>query len=349
MSFSKRFRIFALVALAALAMGPPDSHGAKKPKPKFQIKFATLAPQGSTWMKTMHAIDDEVRSRTEKRLGFKFYPGGVQGDEKDVLRKIRNGQLHGGGFSGYGIGSIVSDVRVQELPFMFESLDELDYLRERLDDRFHQMFEEQGYLQLGWADVGFIYIFSKNPIRTPDDLQAARMWVWAGDPLAELFFKAFKISPIPLAAPDVLTSLQTGIINAVYNSTLACMALQWFTRIDYMTDVPITHGLGAALIATKALKKVDPADVQVLLEVSLPLLRQLTEQTRVQNQEAIEEMNKEGVQLLTVTDAVHAEFFADGRRAWDDGVGKVYSQELLDQVKEILAEYRAGRASTGDP
>jgi len=348
MNFSRNTMtaLIPLLCVTVLVCLPAASLGAKKPKPDFQIKFATLAPEGSTWMKTMHAIDDEVRQRTENRLGFKFYPGGVQGDEKDVLRKIRNGQLHGGGFSGFGIGSIVSEARVQELPFMFESLAELDYVRENIDDRLFAMFEENGYLNLGWADVGFIYIFAKNPIRTTEDLTAAKMWIWAGDPLAELFFKAFELSPIPLAAPDVLTSLQTGIVDAVYSSTLACVALQWFTRIDYMTDVPITHGLGAALVATEALQKVAPGDIQILLEVARPQLRRLTEKTRTQNQEAIAEMAKEGVQVVNVDPATRAEFFQTGREAWTDGVGKLYSQEILDLVIDLLAEYRSGNVNS---
>jgi TRAP-type C4-dicarboxylate transport system substrate-binding protein len=347
MSFSRHLSFAALTVGLVLLMAPQMADAAKRPKPKFQIKFATLAPEGSTWMKKIEAIDDEVRRRTDNRLGFKFYPGGVQGDEKEVLRKIRNGQLHGGGFSGFGLGSLVPEVRVQELPFMFESLDELDYLREQTNEYFWELFKDKGYLNLGWADVGFVYIYSKKPIQNPAELNAAKMWVWAGDPLAELFFKAFEISPIPLAAPDVLTSLQTGIIDAVYNSPLGCMALQWFTRIDYMTDIPISHSLGAALISMKALKKVDPADVAILLEVSRPLLRELTEKTRIQNQEAIGEIQKENVQLLSVDEDVRAEFFASGREAWGDGVGQLYSQELLDRVKGILADYRAGRTEVG--
>ena len=174
-------RIIMLVALATMLLGllAPEADAARTPKPKFQIKFATLAPEGSTWMKPMHAIDDELRLRTDMRLGFKFYPGGVQGDEKDVLRKIRNGQLHGGGFTGNGIGSLVSDVRVLELPFMFENHEELDHLRAATDEHFFQLFDEAGYLNLGWVDVGFIYLFSKNPLRSPEDLGSTKLWGWA--------------------------------------------------------------------------------------------------------------------------------------------------------------------------
>ncbi len=343
-------RALLLAAAAALFVAclAPVAGAARKPKPKFQIKFATLAPEGSTWMKTMHAIDDEVRARTENRLGFKFYPGGVQGDEKDVLRKIRSGQLHGGGFTGNGLGSIVPDVRVMELPFLFRDLDEVDHVRTATDVHFNALFEEAGWVNLGWVDVGLIYLFSQDPLRTPEDLQSSRLWVWAGDPLAEIFFKAFDISPIPLAAPDVLTSLQTGIIDAVYNSTLGCIALQWFTRVSHMTDVPITHSIGAAMISRKALRKVDPADVSVLAEVAGPLLHELTEETRRQNEEAVADITAEGVVVIPVTDSVRRDFFERGRGAWSDGVGKIYPQEILDRIRNILAEYRVADASSGE-
>ncbi len=341
MTSFKNFHLQVLLLGLILLLVTGAADAAKKPKPKFQIKFATLAPEGSTWMKSMRKMDDEVRARTENRLGFKFYPGGVQGDEKDVLRKIRIGQLHGGGFTGYGLGAVASDVRVLEMPFMFRDLNELDFVRDGINAQLDQVFDEGGYLNLGWVDVGFIYIFSKKPIATPQELSKARMWIWAGDPLAELFFKAFGISPIPLAAPDVLTSLQTGVIDSAYSSTLGCIALQWFTRISYMTDVPITHGLGAALISKKAMRKVSAEDLSILQEVAGPILRDLTEQTRVQNQEAIQEMKKEGVQVVVVSEEVQGQFFDTGRGAWDDGAGKLYSAELLEKVKGLLAEYRA--------
>lgn len=342
MTFFSLRRSFSTLLLGAfILMSALPADAARKPKAKFMIKIATLAPEGSTWMKAMHQMDDEVRSRTDNRVGFQFYPGGVQGDEKDVLRKIRNGQLHGGGFTGFGLGAVASEVRVLEMPFMYQDLAELDYVRGKIDGELDQIFDNNGYWNLGWVDVGFIYIFSKQPIATPEELAEARMWVWAGDPLAELFFKAFGISPIPLSAPDVLTSLQTGVINSAYSSPLGCIALQWFTRVSYMTNVPITHGMGALLVSKKALGKVSEDDLATLREVARPILRELTEQTRVQNGEAIEEMKKEGVQVVEVSDEVHRQFFDTGRTAWNDGIGELYSAELLEQVKALLAEYRS--------
>jgi len=326
------------VLAAALAVPGADARAGKRPDT--QIKFATLAPDGSTWMKTMRAIDDEVRRLTEGRLGFKFYPGGVQGDEKDVLRKVRIGQLHGGGFTGNGLGSIVSETRILELPFLFQDLAELDQVRTALAEYFDRAFDAEGYVLLGWTDVGFIYLFSKEPIYGPEDMNRQKMWVWSGDPLADMFFKAFDISPIPISAPDVLTALQTGVIEAVYSSPLACVALQWYTRVRYMTDVPVTHGLGAAVITKKALAGVSDADIQILRDVAAPQLRRLSEKTREQNVEAVAEIQKEGVEIVSVEKAVRDDFFERGRAAWSDGVGTLYSQELLDRVRALLAEYR---------
>jgi len=329
----------ALPMLLPMLM-PVSATAAKKDTPKLYIKFATLAPEGSSWMKTMHALDKELREKTENRIGFKFYTGGVQGDEKEVLRKMRIGQLHAGGFTGFGLGAIAPEVRVLELPFLFENHAEIDYVRTKMDSIFAGFFEDKDFVLLGWADVGFIYVFSNTPVRSPSDLQSVKMWIWSGDPLAELFFKAFDISPIPLSAPDVLTSLQTGIVDAVYSSPLACVALQWFTRVKYMTDVPITHGIGAVLISKRTLDKASAADILILKELSRRYLNALNEKTRTQNIEAVESMKKEGVEVLEVDEGVRGEFFTTGRGAWKDGIGELYSRELLDQVLANLRDYR---------
>jgi TRAP-type C4-dicarboxylate transport system substrate-binding protein len=341
MTFS---RVLASVLVAALAAAPA-ARAQKQDKAATEIKVATLAPDGSTWMKTMRAIDAEVRKATANRVGFKFFPGGVQGDEKDVIRKMRNGQIHGAAFTGFGLGSIVPEVRVLELPFMFDSLDELDHVRAQTGDYYDRAFDEKGYEVLGWTDVGFVYLFTRTPVRTPADMPGAKWWIWSGDQLAEIFFKAFKITPIPLAAPDVLTSLQTGVIDAVYSSPLACVALQWFTRVKYMSDLPVTHGISAVVVSKKTLAGVSEADMAAIKDISRRHLAELTAKTRVQNEEAIAEIKKEGVQVVAVDAATRREFVDRGRAAWGDGVGTLYSQELLDRVKGILAEYRKTRGA----
>lgn len=331
--------------LAVLALTALPASAQKAAKAQNEIKLATLAPEGSTWMKAMHKIDDDVRARTSNRVGFKFFPGGVQGDEKDVIRKIRNGQVHGAGFTGFGLGSIVPETRVLELPFMFDNLDELDHVRTQTTAYYEKAFDEKGYALIGWTDVGFVYLFSRAPVRAPADMPAAKWWIWSGDQLAEIFFKAFKIAPIPLAAPDVLTSLQTGVVDAVYSSPLACVALQWYSRVKYMTDMPITYGISAVVVSKKSLAGVSDADLAIVKEVAQKHLVDLTAKTRVQNNEAIGEIKKEGVQVVTVEAAARKEFIERGRAAWSAGVGTLYSQELLDRVKTLLADYRAAHTS----
>ena len=341
MTFSRS--LLCCLALVAIAARPAP---AQKPgKAQVEVKFATLAPEGSTWMKTMHKIDDDVRAKTQNRVGFKFFPGGVQGDEKDVIRKIRNGQVHGAGFTGFGLGSIVPEVRVLELPFMFDNLDELDHVRAQTNDYFEKSFQEKGYTLLGWTDVGFVYLFTRTPVRSPADMQTPKWWIWSGDQLAEIFFRAFKIAPIPLAAPDVLTSLQTGVVDAVYSSPLACVALQWYSRVKFMSDIPVTHGISAVLVSKKSLAGVSAADLTLINEISHQHLAELTARTRVQNNEAIGEIKKEGVQVVAVDPAARKEFTERGRAAWSDGVGTLYSQDLLDRMKKLLADYRASHTA----
>jgi TRAP-type C4-dicarboxylate transport system substrate-binding protein len=336
--------LLAVVALLAVTAAPVFAQ-APKPKAAVEIKIATLAPEGSTWMKTMHKIDDDVRAKTENRVGFKFFPGGVQGDEKDVIRKMRNGQVHGAAFTGFGLGSIVPEVRVLELPFMFDNLDELDYVRAQTNDYYTKAFDDKGYALLGWTDVGFVYLFTKNPVKAPADMAAQKWWIWSGDPLAEIFFKAFKIAPIPLAAPDVLTSLQTGVVDAVYSSPLACVALQWYSKVKYMSDVPVTHAISAVLVSKKALAGVSAADLAAIDDIAHKNLADLTAKTRVQNNEAIEEIKKEGVQVVPVDAAARKEFTDRGRAAWSEGVGTLYTQDLLDRVKKMLVDFRASHGT----
>jgi len=194
-------------------------------------------------MKVMHAIDDDVRAATENRIGFKFYPGAVQGDEKDVLRKIRNGQLHGGGFSGFGLGAVAPEYRVMELRSCSgTSRKSITPAPSSTRSSPTRSSRRASSFWLGRRRF-------RVPVLQRSDHDARRAAAGqdvdvVGDTLAEIFFKAFAVSPIPLALPDVLTSLQMGVIDAVYSSPLACVALQWFTRVKYMSNVPITYGFG---------------------------------------------------------------------------------------------------------
>jgi TRAP-type C4-dicarboxylate transport system substrate-binding protein len=310
-----------------------------------QIKFATVAPEGSTYLTVLREYTDEVTKLTDGKVKFKIYPSQIQGDEKDVLRKIKFGQLHSAGFTGVGLGEIVPEIRIMELPMLFRSYDEVDYIKSLLYDDFAKKFEEQGFIILGWADVGFAYVFAQKPILSLEDLRGTKMWMWEGDPVAEATFNALKVSAIPLSLTDVLTSLQTNLIEAVYVPPLPCVSLQWHTRIKTMMNVPLANVTGAVLISKKMFDKLAPEHQKILLEKGREHMTRLVEMGRKDNQKAIEIMQKNGVEIVEVPKENLAEFYSAAKAAGQALVGKLYSQELLDRVVTALENYRKEKAA----
>jgi len=308
------------------------------------IKFATLAPEGSTWMKAMRAFTNEVSSKTAGRVKFKIYAGGVSGDEKDVVRKIRLGQLQAGGFTGVGIGEIAPEARLLDTPFLFKNAAEIDLVYKTFDADFRKYFESRGYVLLGWAEVGNVNVFSNTPVTRPEDLRSLKIWLWEGDPIAEAMFAAMKIKPIPLSVVDVMPSLQTGMLNAVYGSPLSVIALQWFTRMKYVLSLPITNASGAAVISKKAFDALSKEDQKTMLELGARHFRALTLQSRKDNEASVGILK---AKKLVFTDpagpAVVAEFEKAGEEARLSLVGKLYPKELLDRVEAALKAFRAGK------
>ncbi|HTY36125.1 MAG TPA: TRAP transporter substrate-binding protein DctP [Bacteroidota bacterium] len=310
---------------------------------QYTIKFATIAPEGSTWMNVMKEYDAAIRKESGGRMGFKIYATGVQGDEKTVLRKIRVGQLHSGGFTGVGMGEIAPKVRILDSPFLVRSDDEMDMLYKEFGSDFEQAFEEGGYVLLGWAEVGFVHVFTSSPIRKRDDLKGIKMWTWEGDPIAETAFRTLGINPIPLSVTDVNTSLQTGLIDAFYTTPYAAIALQWYTRVKYMIDVPLADASGAVLISKKYYDQL-PKDLQeILLRNGRSYISKLTQMSRKDNKDALVELTKRGITILPANDKDVLEYVDVGNRSRRALVGKLYSEDFLNKVEKAVAEYRKTR------
>ena len=333
MNFSKTAAVF----MTALALALPL-------RAETMVKFASLAPDGSTWMKAMRQFTDETTAKTAGRVKFKIYPGGVSGDEKDVVRKIRLGQLQAGGFTGVGIGEVAPEARILDTPFLFKNAKEIDYVYKTMDADFRKIFESRGYVLLGWAEVGNVNIFTNTPITKPEDMRNVKMWIWEGDPIAEATFAAINIKPIPLSITDVMSSLQTGMINGVYGSPLSVIALQWFARMKYVFALPLTNASGAVLISKKVFDTLTPADQKTMLTLGDKHFRALTLQSRKENEQSIGILKKKG---LTFTEpanpAVVTELEKSGEEARQALVGKLYSKELLDKVENALKAFRAAK------
>jgi TRAP-type C4-dicarboxylate transport system substrate-binding protein len=309
---------------------------------QYTIKFATIAPEGSTWMNVLKEYDAAVRKESGGRLGFKIYAGGVQGEDKDVLRKMRLNQLHSAGLTGFGLGEIASKVRILDSPFLFQNYDEVDHVYAAFAEEFDKAFRNNGYVLLGWAEVGWVYVLTNTPVRTLADMNGVKMWMWEGDKVAEATFNALGISPIPLSVIEVLTSLQTGLINGAYTSPLAALVLQWHTRIKYMMNLPLADASGAVVMTKKKFDEL-PADLQeILLRNGKKYMRELTLKSRKENADAITTMKKAGIQLIDVnSQKTIQEYVAAGKKARQSLVGVLYDQDFLNRVEKTVADFRA--------
>jgi TRAP-type C4-dicarboxylate transport system substrate-binding protein len=277
----------------------------------YTLKFATLLPTGTSWTKTLDNWVKEIEIKSQGRLKFKVYPGGVMGDEPDVLRKIRKGQLHGGLFSGYGIGRIYSPARILELPFLFKNADESDYVRKQLMPDIEAGFRESGFELLGWPEVGFIHFFSKHKIQSLDDMRNSRIWLWQGDPLGEALFKAANIKPVPLSIIDVYSQLSAkhGSIDTVYMSTFGAIALQWYSKVKYASHISVTNAIGAVVVSSKFYNKL-PKDLQQLLKTTGKTASDsIREQTRLENIKSKQLLIDNGIEFVWDWDTVNMDEF----------------------------------------
>lgn len=301
-----------------------------------ELKISTLAPEGTTMYNGLHETARQIKERTGGRVTVKIYAGGIQGDEKDVVRKIRYGQLDGAALTGVGLGLIDPQIRVLELPFLFRNTADVDRVYSQLDDYFKQQFAAKGFQLLGWAEVGFVKLFSNKPIRNKKDLEGMKMWMWEGDPLAEAMYRAMQVTPIPLAITDVLTSLQTHLIDAAYAPELGAIAFQWHTKTKYMTDVNLVNGTGGIVLSKKAWAKLAPADRNTIQQIIKSEAKKLVQQTRQDNLKSKEAIQSFGIQVVELEPKALEELMVIGQQVRTELTGRLYSQELLNRVLGIL-------------
>lgn len=197
--------------------------GAEK---SFLIKMATLAPEGSSWMKTFNTLNTEVMKKTENKVQFRIYPGGVLGDEMDMLRKLKIGQIQGVALTSGGLSTLFKEMDVLQVPFLFQTYEEVDTVLKKMDSFFRKGFEDNGYVFLGWSEAGFIYLMSTLPISSVADLKKAKVWIWEESPMSKAIFDEAGVKAIPLTVPDVLVGLQTGLVDVVYAPPARAISLQ---------------------------------------------------------------------------------------------------------------------------
>jgi TRAP-type C4-dicarboxylate transport system substrate-binding protein len=323
-----RIRLCAF-ALAILAVSVPG-HAATV------FKIATLAPEGTAWMREMRAAGDAIKAKTEGRVEFKYYPGGVMGNDATVLRKIRVGQLQGGGFTGSELASVYPDVMIYGLPFLFRNQAEVDAVRARMDPLISAGLADKGLIAAGITGGGFAYLLSTKPIRGREDLIQSKPWVPQGDVISEVTYAAAGVNPVPLSIADVYTGLQTGLVDTVANTPSGTLAFQWHTRVRHLVDMPIAYIVGVLALDKRTFDRLDPADqAAVMAEVGAGLQR-LDDQTVKDNENASEALRKEGI-----------EFFKPNAEelAYWQSVGETAAKELMDRGTFSKVNYDAMMAA----
>ena len=309
-------------------------------QPNHLLKIATLAPAGSSWAKVLRTIDADVRRETGSNVGFKIYPGGVQGEEKVILRKMRIGQLHGANFGGLGISQTFPDVLALEMPFLFDSYAEIDYVLEKMDAFYRQGYEERGYVFLGWVDIGFVHILSQQPVATVADMRTQKVWQLPDEPITSVLFRIAGVTSVPLNIPDVLLGLQTNLIDVVYASPSVTIILQWFTRAKYVTQLPINYTLGALLLDKRIFDKIPAADRERIHRIAQQHLAALGQHNRRENDEAMAVLQANGLSLVEVSPNDVETFKGLVASAEAELVGRAFSRAAHEQIARHLQEFR---------
>jgi len=331
-------KTLGLILLAFLFLIPP-ANGMEK---SVVIKLGTLAPEGSSWMKTLNTLNIEVMKKTENKVQFRIYPGGVLGDEMDMLRKMKIGQIQGAALSSGGLSALFKEIDVLQIPFLFQKYEEVDTILKKMDSFFRKGFEDNGYILLGWSEGGFIYLMSNTPISSVADLKKVKVWTWEESPMAKAIFDEAGVSAIPLSVPDVLVGLQTGLVDVIYAPPTVAISLQWFTKVKYMTDVPLAYLAGGIVVNKDTFKRIPPAFQNILIESCQRHLDQLKIVTRNENREAIKVMMKHGVKIVTPSGDQVEEYKRLSSKAMGHISGQTFSKKMFDEVTSFLENYRRG-------
>lgn len=304
-------------------------------------KIATLSPDGSSWMQALRAGAEEIKQRTDGRVKFKFYPGGIMGDDKAVLRKMRVGQLHGAAFTNGSLNHYYPDVQIYNLVLTFRTLQEVDYVRNEMDSLIVQGLEENGLVTFGISEIGFAYLLSKQPINSVAELRKTKVWIPEGNNVAAQAVEAFSVTPIPLPIRDVLVALQTGMIDTVAGSPTGAIALQWHSQVKYLTQLPLSYIYGVLAIDEKYFARLTAADSQVVREVMGKVSKKLDKLNREDNVAATEAIHNQGVTFLMPSEAAIDELKnligPANQRLIETGK---LSQPMVARVEQLLKEYR---------
>ncbi len=310
------------------------------------LKLATIAPEGSSWMKQMREGAKKILERTDGRVTVKLYGGGVQGTARQVQRKMRTGQLHGGAFTPGEIAAFQKDADIYSLPMLFRNIEEVRFVRESLDQEMFNRLEQAGYVSFGFAGGGFAYFMSTEPLRTLEDFRGRKVWTPEGDKLAFAALEELGIAPISMPITDVLTGLQTDLLDSVAVSPAGALVFQWHTRLKYITDLPVVYLYAGLIIDKKPFSRLSEPDQAIVREEFESVYDTFEAQGYQENQEALEALLGAGLERVQPE--------PDQVPLWRNSVLQSHSKQarigeldadLYQRLTGLLNEFRSESAS----
>jgi TRAP-type C4-dicarboxylate transport system substrate-binding protein len=329
---SRRLELLALLLLLGSAFAPPAS------AQEVRIKLGTLAPVGSTWHTLLLEMGETWKQVSDGKVQLKIYAGGTQGNEGEMIRKMSIGQLQAAAITAVGMRVITPEPQAEDAPGLIESYEEYDYVHERMRADLEAAVAKKGYVVLNWGEVGFVHLFSTEPYRTPADFSKGKVFSWEGDPASEAAWKAAGLRPVVLSSTDMITSLQTKMIDIVADPPLYAYTAHIFERANHMLDLKWGFLTGATVVRREAWEKV-PADLRAkLLAIAQETGAKVVQDVRKQNEEALEQMKKKGLQVIAGDPALWKPAFD---RAETVIRTRVVGAATYDKVRKLRDEYRA--------
>jgi TRAP-type C4-dicarboxylate transport system substrate-binding protein len=322
------------LALAALAPAPARAQAQI-------VKLATLVPEGSVWDKSMRDMGAQWAASTQNRVSLRVYPGGVAGDEPDLVRKMRIGQLQAAAVTTAGLANIDPAFNVFNIPMFFTSYPELYATLDKLTPVLKQRLEAKGFVLLAWGHGGWVFFFTKQPVNSVEGLRRTKMFVWAGDDQMVALWKQFGFQPVPLAATDIMTGLQTGMIDSYATTPLLGLSLQWYRQTPNLVGVGLAPLVGGLVITKSAWAKIAPGDQVRILAACQKLEQRLEVEVPRQDTTAVAEMQKRGLKLNVISGANAAQFRATAEQFAGGMKGIRVPPEILDLARRERDAFRA--------
>lgn len=309
------------------------------------IKLGTLAPPGSPWHDVLREMGDKWQKISRGKVEVRIFPGGVAGDEPDMLRKLRVGQLNAVAATSGWLGSVEPALHALQIPLAVSSYEELDYVRDRLAGRLEALMEKRGYVILNWADAGWVVFFANKPVTRVAEMQSMKLFAWAGSPQSLSLWKDAGFHPVPLASTDIMLSLQSGLINAFNATAIAAVSFQWFTLAPYMIDLRWAPLVGATAVTKKAWEEIPPGMRPAFKEVAREAGEQVRGEIRKLEQQAIQAMTKRGLKVVHIPPEFMGEWQQVAERSYPRLQKEMVPPEYFKEVFRLRDEYRAKRAS----